>query len=125
MTMDRAKRWTLGMLVAGAVALAAGCGGRTVIVQGQASANAEFLIVNESSSTICYVHFSPTTDPNWEADRLGATEVINPGQQRGWAVPADTYDFQLQDCNHRVLMERRQEPVGSGQRRTVTFRVPE
>ena len=125
MKIDRTRRWTLGFLVAGALAMAVGCGGRTVIVQASAAANSEFLIVNQSQFTICYVHFSPTSDPNWGADRLGPTEVVNPGQQRGWAVPADTYDFQLQDCNHRVLMERRREPVGSGQRRTVTFRVPE
>ncbi len=125
MMADVGRRWGLGFLVAGAIALSAGCGGRTVIIEGAAAANSEFLILNQSEFTICYVHFSPTTDPNWGHDRLGPSEVINPGHERGWAVPADTYDFQLQDCNHRVLMERRGEPIGSGQRRTVTFRVPE
>ena len=57
--------------------------------------------------------------------RLGAAGGIAPGKARGWRAPADTYDFRLLDCNQRVLMERRGEPIGSGQRRTVTFRVPE
>jgi hypothetical protein len=123
MHFDRAKRFTLALLALAALALV-GCGGRRTVVV-QANANAEFLVVNESAYTICYVNFSPTTDSMWGPDRLGAQEVIAPGQSRGWAVPADTYDFRLLDCNQQVLMERRGEPIGSGQRRTVTFRVPE
>lgn len=124
MTLDRAKRSTLWLLAIGAFVFATACGGgRTVVVE--ANANAEFMILNESAMTICYVNFSPTTDPMWGQDRLGATEVIAPGQSRGWRVPADTYDFRLLDCNQRTLMERRGEPIGSNQRRTVTFRVPE
>jgi len=118
------KRWTPLLLLIGALLLAVGCGGRrTVVVQG--GANAEFLVVNQSQIPICYVNFSPTTDPMWGPDRLGPTEIIQPGQQRGWQLPADTYDFRLLDCNQRSLMERRGEPIGSSQRRTVTFRVPE
>ena len=125
MTSNRAKRNTLRLLAIGAFALLAGaCGGRRVVVV-QSDASAEFLIVNQSAMTICYVNFSPTTDPNWGEDRLGATEVIGPGQSRGWRVPADTYDFRLVDCNQRTLMERRGESIGSNQRRTVTFRVAE
>ena len=92
---------------------------------GGAAANAELVVSNESGRTICYVNFSPTTDPMWGPDRLGSTETIPPGQVRGWQVPADTYDFRLMDCDQRTLMERRQQPIGSGQRRTVTFRRAE
>lgn len=124
MKLATAKHWTPVLLLLGALLLAVGCGGRrTVVVQG--GANAELLILNRSSIPICYVHFSATTDPMWGEDRLGPTEVISPGQDRGWQLPADTYDFRLLDCNERTLMERRGEPIGSNQRRTVTFRVPE
>jgi len=125
MMFDRAKRWTLLLLVVGSLAFAMGCGRRRTVVVQAAGANSEFLILNRSAVVICYVNFSPTADPMWGDDRLGAQEVISPGQDRGWRVPADTYDFRLLDCNQRVLMERRQEPIGSGQRRTVTFRSPE
>ena len=124
MALDRIKRTTLQLLAIGALALVAeACGGRTVVIQ--AEATAEFVVLNQSQYTICYVNFSPTTDPNWGEDRLGAQEVIAPSQSRGWRVPADTYDFRLLDCNQRTLMERRGEPIGSNQRRTVTFRTPE
>lgn len=127
MGVDRVARRSLVALLIGGMALALGCGGtRTVVVQqGAPPATSELLIRNRSAVQICFVRFSPTSDPNWGPDRLGAQEIITPGQDRGWRVPADTYDFQLIDCGQRVLMERRGEPIGSNQRRTVTFRVPE
>ena len=119
----RGVPWVLGLV---ALLLVAGCGGRrrAVVVQTGYAAG-EFVVVNESGMTICYVNFSSSNDPNWGPDQLGPSEVINPGQVRGWQVAPDYYDFRLLDCSRRTLMERRGESIGAGARRTVTFRTPE
>ncbi|MEZ4252470.1 MAG: hypothetical protein R3B99_30030 [Polyangiales bacterium] len=74
---------------------------------------------------ICYVNISSSSDGNWGPDRLGPSEVISPGQERGWELPAGYYDLRLQDCDRRVIMDRRQLPFSSDDGLVLTFRAPE
>jgi hypothetical protein len=120
------KHFVLGVFWIASLVLGSGCvvhsnpGGGTV----QAGSSA-FVIRNESAVAICYVKISPSADQNWGPDRLGASEVISPGQERGWEFPSGYYDFQLQDCNRAVIMERRQLAFESNDGFVLTFRAPE
>lgn len=124
------RAWLLTM--AAAATLAMGCivpvaqGGSQdatrVVVGG--GARAIFEIDNRSAESICYVHLSPTTDSNWGPDRLGSTEVIGSGVNRSWTLPVGNYDFQLQDCDHQRMMERRGIGIGSNGL-VITYRVRE
>lgn len=98
-----------------------GCVVRTTTVQ---AGTTQFVITNQSAENICYVNLSPTSSSDWGPDQLGPSEVINPGYQRSWSIPADYYDFRLQDCNHNTMMERRNVPI-SGTGVEITFRVRE
>jgi hypothetical protein len=81
------------------------------------------LVVRNASfrSTICYVHFSLTSDPNWGSDRLGRSETIRGGMSRAWRVPAGTYDVRLVNCVHRELGVLRGVTV-AGEGVVITFR---
>ena len=84
-----------------------------------------FVIKNQSAVTICYVNISPTQSSNWGPDRLGSRETIQPGQERGWSFDSGYYDFRLQDCNHRTIMERRSMAFEGRDGLVLTFRRPE
>lgn len=66
-----------------------------------------FLVRNESSEVICYVHLVPAESGLWGPDRLGAEEVVVQGESRGWRMPPGSYDLRLSDCNRDVLLQRR------------------
>ena len=68
---------------------------------------AAIVVANRSSTSICFVNFSPATDSGWGDDQLGSSETIEPGNTRSWNVNAGSWDVRLQDCNHTVLAERR------------------
>jgi S1-C subfamily serine protease len=66
-------------------------------------------LINELEIPICYVFISPSTSTEWGPDWLGATEVIQPGASRGFAVPTgQNFDFRADDCDHNMLAEEYQ-----------------
>jgi hypothetical protein len=66
-------------------------------------------VVNELGVPVCYLFVSPSTSTEWGPDWLGATEVIQPGASRGFAVPAGVlYDFRADDCDHNMLQDEYQ-----------------
>jgi len=66
-------------------------------------------VANELSVPVCYLFVSPSTSTEWGPDWLGATEVIQPGASRGFAVPAGVlYDFRADDCDHNMLQDEYQ-----------------
>jgi hypothetical protein len=69
------------------------------------------VIANRSSTSICFVNISSSSDGNWGGDRLGSSEVIAAGASRSWTVDAGSWDVRLQDCQHNNLAERRGIPV--------------
>ncbi len=126
MHMSWLRRTVLLLVVLGVVFSVAGCRRRVVVVNaGGGVGEAVFMIENRSYVPICYVNFSPTTDPNWGPDQLGPSEVIHPGTDRGWRIVPNYYDYRLLDCNRNTMMERRNVAIPAGQQLTVTFRSPE
>jgi hypothetical protein len=125
------RRWTDTLLLGAALLpalLATGCVVRqqqpAVMAPQPQAANAAFVVENRSAESICYVNISATSDSAWGPDRLGSSETIPPGTDRGWTMPVGYYDFRFLDCNQQTMMERRSVGVGDTGV-TVTFRVRE
>lgn len=126
MTASWIRRTVLLIAVLGLLFTISGCRRRAVVVVGGGGGGeAVLMIENRSYVPICYVNFSPTSDPNWGVDQLGPSEVIHPGTNRGWRIVPNYYDYRLVDCNRRTMMERRGVAIPAGQQLTITFRAPE
>lgn len=59
---------------------------------------------NRSSYSVCYVYISSSDVDQWGEDQLGSDEVIGPGEQRGFEIPAEPHDLIAQTCDEGVLM---------------------
>lgn len=64
-------------------------------------------VTNRSSTVICFVNISSSSDNDWGGDRLGSSETIGAGASRSWTVDSGAWDVRLQDCQHNNLAERR------------------
>jgi serine protease Do len=65
----------------------------------------DFTLLNNSSTPICYVYFSPTTAQNWGQDELGATEIIDAGYERVFPLVTGDYDLLFSDCDGNTLYD--------------------
>lgn len=64
-------------------------------------------LINQLSLPVCFVFMSSSTNTSWGSDWLDASEVIQPGASRGFAVPTtEPYDLQARDCNQNIIDER-------------------
>jgi hypothetical protein len=73
---------------------------------GSTGSGPSLTLVNNSSSTVCYVYISPTTEDTWGDDQLGSTETISSGSQRVFNVSSGTYDLLAEDCDGNELATR-------------------
>jgi len=63
-------------------------------------------VVNNTSSTVCYLYLSPSTDTEWGNDQLGASDVIGSGQYFTLTdIAAGTYDLRADDCDGNILVQ--------------------
>lgn len=74
---------------------------------GDESTPVELEISNDHPTDICYLYISPPADSTWGGDWLGDSEVIPPGSERHFSVPAGSYDLMAEDCDHGLLSEQR------------------
>jgi len=72
------------------------------LVQRAGTPTQRLTLVNNSSTSICTVCISPTTDPSWGADWLGSS-TIPAGGSFTFTVPNGTYDVKAEDSGHNVL----------------------
>jgi S1-C subfamily serine protease len=70
-------------------------GGRSVV---------DFIVINDSSFTICYVNLSPSEAQNWGQDELASDEVIQSGFEAPLPLPTGVYDVRLRDCELEPLL---------------------
>jgi S1-C subfamily serine protease len=64
-------------------------------------------LINQLSLPVCFVFMSSSTNTSWGSDWLDASEVIQPGASRGFAVPTtEPYDLQARDCSQNIIDER-------------------
>jgi len=62
-------------------------------------------VYNYSSSTICYLYISPSTNQYWGDDWLGSDVISTNTYYLFTNVPSNTYDLQAQDCSGNVIAE--------------------
>jgi hypothetical protein len=60
---------------------------------------------NSLGTDICYAFLSPAEAQNWGQDRLGADDVVGPGERRKISIATGEYDMRLLDCDGAVLHE--------------------
>jgi hypothetical protein len=65
----------------------------------------DFVLINESSLTICFVQLSPTSAQGWGQDELGSDEWIDSGYQRVFSLASGYYDILLNDCEGNMIYE--------------------
>ena len=62
-------------------------------------------VVNQTSTDICYIFFSPTDAHNWGFDELDIDQTIAPGESATIDVASGTYDALIRDCDRNALYE--------------------
>jgi uncharacterized protein (DUF2249 family) len=72
---------------------------------GRGDLDSVLTVSNDSSQTICWVYFSPTTSDMWGGDQLGVGQMLESGQSRTYEVASNTYDILLADCDENTLLE--------------------
>lgn len=69
-------------------------------------------MVNASSTPVCYVFISPSSQPTWGGDWLGHSEIIDPGGTRDFAVsPGQDYDMMAAACDQNTIDDQRGIPI--------------
>ncbi|HOF61134.1 MAG TPA: hypothetical protein PK251_09710 [Candidatus Latescibacteria bacterium] len=90
--------WVLALALS---AMVAACGGGQQEIGPTArlgGSNTRIRIVNDLGSyTIRYVYISPASDDSWGSDRLGASQVLRPGQSETWDIDPGTWDLRVKD----------------------------
>lgn len=87
----------VGVIVVAGFVLA-GCGsfaGGVVPGTVSSAGSGELVVVNESSVYLTDVYFSLTSASTWGPERLGTGNVLAPGEQMSWMVPAGLYDLKV------------------------------
>ena len=77
-------------------------------------------VQNNSALSIFEVYFSGCSDPTWGSDRLGATETIDPTENRQWDIAAGCWDVLLvkeDDTEVEFLSQN----IEAGETHTVTL----
>lgn len=135
-------KW-IGLVVGIFLVMASGCivhpsqgagGGGTATAGGAtaggatANGNSVIRVQNNSSTTICYVRFSPASAPTWAGatDALGSS-TIGGGQYYDFAIGSGQWDIMLEACGsgnspfgHPKLHESRQN-IAPGQSYVLSF----
>jgi hypothetical protein len=82
-----------------------GSSGQVFALSGASSGQAALEMINEGSTTICYVQISLSTETEWGPDWLGETETIGGGSSRTFELLPNTYDIRALDCDQETLKE--------------------
>ena len=77
-------------------------------------------VQNNSAQSIIEVYFSGCSDPTWGADRLGATETIDPTENRQWDITAGCWDVLLV-TEDEAENEFLGQDIAAGETHTVTL----
>jgi hypothetical protein len=95
------KRSVIGVVIWIAISLTLACSR-----QGQKPSDLDFQIhvVNRSPYDVCYAQVAPSDAEDWGVDRLGADEVMRPGNQQSFEVNPGTYKVMLRDCDEIPVM---------------------
>ncbi len=68
-----------------------------------ASGDFQIKIDNKSPDEVCYVLISSSDSDQWGDDWLGGEEVIAPGDNKTFTLPAGQHDVQVETCDEAVM----------------------
>jgi len=83
-----------------------GQGTGTTVTQSTANATVSLQVQNGTSREIYYLYISPTTDPNWGPDVLGA-RTLSPGETDTYQLAPGQWDIKAEDAGHNQLFVMR------------------
>lgn len=113
----RRFNWVVAVLALTGTAL--GCGLQegvpaetTAGPKGPSTQQAEILLVNNSSQTICYVYIVPFMADGGD-DWLGPDEVLPAGASRTFELAAGRYDLYARDCAQADWLFYQGNPIDS------------
>jgi hypothetical protein len=81
--------------------------------------SARLVVENNSSTTICYLYLSLSSDSEWGSDQLGDTSILPGESYELWDIPPGTYDMRITDCSDNQLAV--QQAVDFYERDEVTW----
>jgi serine protease Do len=90
------------------------------IFVGSDRAMIDFVLVNNSSLTICFVQLSPTSAQGWGQDELASDDWIDPNNQRAISLASGYYDILLSDCDGNTIYEDYQLDLNESYELTLT-----
>lgn len=91
------------LLVVGALSGCVSSGGAQGGTYSASVGHGTLVVRNDSSTSIYWVRFSPTTDSQWGEDRLGMGETISAGETYRWSVPPGDYNVKVEFSDGRKL----------------------
>lgn len=78
----------------------------TTLTIGERDADVRVVLVNDTEIEACYVLISTASSEDWGDDRLGAHEIVEPGDRRVFYVEPGIYDLWAGDCDDQVIAEQ-------------------
>lgn len=75
------------------------------VSQGVNTSDANLWVINSSNTDICWLYISLNTSDTWGDDWLGA-DILSPGNETMFTLPAGLYDLRAEDCNGEELATR-------------------
>ena len=111
----RLARIALPLVLAGLFVGATGC------MQARQATNAgggssSIVMVNQTNAPIYYVYISPCSSTNWGDDRLGSSEVVQPGATRTFTLSPGCWDLKARFQDGREIEERQVYMTAGGSR---------
>lgn len=77
----------------------------TTVMVGQSGATVRVLVDNTSEHEVCFLFITPSTEAEWDTDRMGDMESLPAGGQRMFFVEPGQYDLMAADCENKPLTE--------------------
>jgi len=65
----------------------------------------DITVENQTDGSICFLRLSPTVSQSWGEDKLGPSQIVDPGTSVTVSLPTETYDLQALTCDVEVIEE--------------------
>ncbi|MBN1771096.1 MAG: hypothetical protein JXB32_07545 [Deltaproteobacteria bacterium] len=72
-------------------------------VEPESAGTVSFIVVNNSTEEVAYLHLSPQNSESWGPDVLGTENTIEPGQSHTLRVAPGVYDLMLENFDHEEI----------------------
>lgn len=70
----------------------------------QGGGNVTLTVVNNTSSTVCFMRISPATSSDWSQDWLGSN-MISSGSSYDFTIASGSYDLRAEFCGNGEMTQ--------------------